>query len=961
MSNLRDALDEGPVLRSELRTFSNDAQIKGFSSLFSDYEALEVSTVFSYYNGIRGLNLTVTNADKIQKIRFAKGDVLDFVDELNEHPLVEFAEPNYIYKASLVPTDAFFDDQWYLENTGQNGGTVDVDIDATDAWDITVGDSSVIIAVIDSGADLDHPDLMNKYLRDGGQNIIGFDYANDDSIPEDDNGHGTHVSGIVGAEMNNNIGVVGACPACLIMPIKSLDSEGSGFVSDIIEGMNFALSNGADVINLSLGGGQASQSLQTVVDTAENQGVVITAAAGNDNVDTVFYPAGYDTVISVASSDRDDEKSSFSNYGSSINITAPGSAISSTYLNGGYAIINGTSMAAPVVAGSVGLLMSNNPSLSPLAIRDLLYNNSDDIYITNPSFTGELGAGRLNIYNALLADGAPTATPSNTTVPPTATSTDTSVPQVTATFTMTMIPSATPTLTPVNTNTPTISPTFTNTPSGFDIMHIVINEVNYHGTFETEDPDWIEIQNAGVTAVDIRNWWVCHRDTCRSIENLTLLSDNESYIIENQSEYFVFEAWEEFGDVGDISLFINENTTDAENIASYVQWGSSEDFGRAALAEQVGMWPQIEEDVYLFFPTYPEGRTLSRDESTLRIPRDETSYFAGLPTQGEQNIIFPLPTTTSTITNTFTPTSTITQTFSETPVISHTPSNTAIPSATDTPSVSLTPSNTLSPTITNTFTPSFTATPVNELCKCGFIITDELTIIRSSATYCGLQVCSYTGVTLQCDYGGWVEVSPMCAPKTATPTPITPSATPTHTFTPTATPNDTCPCETILDNNFDPVENALCGAQVCNFYNDSYVCDETGWKKVSIGRCEIEPTPTPKVIEDRQSVVQVLGPQEGETWNPGRFHRIVYDNDVEELIPGEKFISIITLTHGFTEIYSKRTYSREGRNDFYLYLSRNVPAGEYTITIEIIGSDGLIGVEYIPITVSSIPWIWTFF
>ena len=189
---------------------------------------------------------------------------------------VEYAEPNYMMYAVVSPDDPQFLQQWGLNNTGQSGGTPDADIDAPEGWDVTTGQTSTVIAVVDTGCDLNHPDLQGKF-------IAGHDFVNDDSDPQDDNGHGTYVAGILGAVTNNAKGGAGVLWQNQIMPLKVLGSDGSGSYEDVTSAIVYAADNGVDVVNMSLGGSDPSDTLLDAMEYAYNAGVVLVSATGNDN------------------------------------------------------------------------------------------------------------------------------------------------------------------------------------------------------------------------------------------------------------------------------------------------------------------------------------------------------------------------------------------------------------------------------------------------------------------------------------------------------------------------------------------------------------------------------------------------------------------------------------------------------------------------------------------------------
>jgi len=255
--------------------------------------------------------------------------------------------------------------------------------------------SGVKVAVIDTGIDYTHPDLDLNYAG-------GYDYVNDDDDPMDDNGHGTHVAGIIGAE-DNDIGVVGVAPGVSLYAVKVLDNRGSGWISDIIAGIDWAVENEMDVANLSLGGKGTSDALETAVQNAASEGVTLVVSAGNESDDAAYYvPAAYDEVITVSAiadfdglpgglggSKRygrgrfktvqaDDAFAYFSNYGQAVDLAAPGVDIYSTYAGGGYETMDGTSMAAPHVAGAAALYIAAHPGAVPSAVEQGLQNAGFD-------------------------------------------------------------------------------------------------------------------------------------------------------------------------------------------------------------------------------------------------------------------------------------------------------------------------------------------------------------------------------------------------------------------------------------------------------------------------------------------------------------------------------------------------------------------------------------------------------
>lgn len=342
----------------------------------------------------------------------------DTVKELSKNDKLEVVEANTIIKLDSVPNDPLFATQWHHQNTGQSGGTVGKDIKTVTAFDISQGSSSVVVAVIDSGVDITHPDLINNIYKNNLNQVVGYDFANNDNNPTDDNGHGTHIAGTVAANGNNNLGVTGVCPNCKIMPIKFMDASGNGSTANGISAINFAVANGAKILNLSWGSSGYSTSLQTAINNAYAAGVTVVAASGNENVTDYQFPADMNHVIAVSATDRNDLRAYFSNYSDRITVSAPGVEILSTFPaglnksslcgdstvapnNDGYGYCTGTSMASPVVAGVAALVKSQFPSYTPDQIAAKIITSSDNIDALNPNYKGLLGSGRVNSYRAL--------------------------------------------------------------------------------------------------------------------------------------------------------------------------------------------------------------------------------------------------------------------------------------------------------------------------------------------------------------------------------------------------------------------------------------------------------------------------------------------------------------------------------------------------------------------------------
>jgi len=336
-----------------------------------------------------------------------------------DDPDVEYAEPNYYRQTCVIPDDTDFDLLWGLHNTGQYvNSTVDADIDAPEAWDIATGNSDMVIAVLDTGVDYSHPDLSDNMwsntdetpdngIDDDGNGYVddvrGWDFFSNDKDPTDLNGHGTHVAGIAAAEGDNSIGITGVCWTAGIMPLRFLDADGYGTVADEISAIDYAIANGAHIINASFGSKYESQFERDAISRANSQGILFVAAAGNDshNNDTnKFYPASYNlpNIISVTATDQDDNLSWFSNYGpTTVDVGAPGVNIYSTSLDTGYRYMHGTSVATPHVTGLAALIWGYNSNLTHMEIKGIILNSVE----SKPSLIGStVTGGRINAFNA---------------------------------------------------------------------------------------------------------------------------------------------------------------------------------------------------------------------------------------------------------------------------------------------------------------------------------------------------------------------------------------------------------------------------------------------------------------------------------------------------------------------------------------------------------------------------------
>jgi thermitase len=395
--------------------------------------------------------IAAKNNDRVEdEIETVKGLVaIDDLDNANAETiaaqyaqmsdLVLYAEPNVEIKLDPTekisvksdtfdsenldtPNDPLFKEQWALSNNGQNGGKANADLAALKAWMKSRGSEDVVVAVLDTGVDFTHPDLVsNIWFRPDGvpqykddelgtfNDERGFNAADNQSDPMDDNGHGTHCAGIIGAEGDNDQGIVGINWKVQIMPLKFLGRGGFGTMKDAIEAINYAIDrkrNGVNVriISASWGSTAYSKALEEAIRAAGEEGILFVAAAGNNgtsNDKSPHYPSNYalPNVISVAALDRNDQLASFSNFGAkTVHIAAPGKEILSTWLNDDYREASGTSMATPYVSGVGALILSKDANLSVEKLREKLLKSVDKI----DSLNGKIeNGGRLNAAKAL--------------------------------------------------------------------------------------------------------------------------------------------------------------------------------------------------------------------------------------------------------------------------------------------------------------------------------------------------------------------------------------------------------------------------------------------------------------------------------------------------------------------------------------------------------------------------------
>jgi len=399
---------------------------------------------------------SLNNKLKVQSIKLTgnkkKGDtyILKFETDQDIYQLIklyqnsnlfEYVEPNFIGTGGgqqgllqTTPNDTYFSRQYGLLNDGTftlSIAVYDADIDMDLGWDIEQGDQSIIVAVLDGGTKLDHPEFSGRIWNNSNEvlngidddnngyidDIEGWDFVNSNNDPTDDNGHGTNVTGIIGANANNNLGYSGVDWNCKLMICKVTDQTGFGFYSWWTDAIYYAVDNGAKVINMSIGGSGFSITMQTAIDYAYNNGVTVVACMMNEDNNVTYYPAGYQNTIAVGSTNANDERSSpffwsassGSNYGSHIDVVAPGNYIyglnyqSNTNYNTYW---GGTSQATPLITGLSSLLLAQDPNRSPNDIRNIIRNTAED-QVGNISedilgFDNYYGYGRINAHQALL-------------------------------------------------------------------------------------------------------------------------------------------------------------------------------------------------------------------------------------------------------------------------------------------------------------------------------------------------------------------------------------------------------------------------------------------------------------------------------------------------------------------------------------------------------------------------------
>ncbi len=401
----------------------------------------DIDVISKYYNitAIKRIDLSIKNNLFVFLLQFpAEIDVNRLLDEYNQLDDIDYVELDYQSIGGGIqgfnPNDSYFDRQWGLKNQGNfslSPAVLGADIEMENAWDITQGSENVVVAIIDSGVNLNHPELAGRIWQNNqevaGNNfdddnnglvddVFGWDFVSEDNNPTDDLGHGTNIAGIVGANGNNSLGYTGIDMYCKLMILKVLNENNIAYYSWQSSAIYYAVDNGANVINISIGGTSISNLMEDAVQYAINNNVVVVACMMNTNSYDTYYPAAYDGVIAVGSTDPNDVRSepffwdqnSGSNFGDHISVVAPGNYIyglsyeSNTNYNTYW---GGTSQAAPAVAAVSSLLLSVDPSLTPSEIKSILENSAEDqVGAASEDIQGwdqYYGHGRLNAYNAL--------------------------------------------------------------------------------------------------------------------------------------------------------------------------------------------------------------------------------------------------------------------------------------------------------------------------------------------------------------------------------------------------------------------------------------------------------------------------------------------------------------------------------------------------------------------------------
>jgi len=371
---------------ADQRVTPSQTGIASLDGLNRKYTVQQISPVFTHLNLGDPIAIRYGLAGVFRLTVPAGTDIFAMIAEYQGDPAIAYAEPNRIYRITDFPTDTDFGKQWALHNTGQTGGRPDADIDAPEAWDIEKGKPTVLIAIVDTGVDYNHSELAGGRVRTD----MDKDFANNDDDAMDDHGHGTYCAGIAAANTNDARGIAGVCRGCQILPVKVLDSSGSGTAEGVAQGIQYAAQAGAQVISMSLGyppNCGCSHTVARAINYAFEGGSLLIAASGNDYDKTrLSYPAASPRVMSVGASDHYDQEADFSNRSQALDILAPGKDVYSLDHGGGYHTASGTSAATPHVSGVAGLVWSARPALTNVQVWWILYQSADGLPGTTTLF-----------------------------------------------------------------------------------------------------------------------------------------------------------------------------------------------------------------------------------------------------------------------------------------------------------------------------------------------------------------------------------------------------------------------------------------------------------------------------------------------------------------------------------------------------------------------------------------------
>lgn len=408
-------------------------------SVLVKFKPLIPSSLADAALSVQGLTtMSTVYGSEVRKVAVTPGQEIQTVAGLMSNPLVEYAEPDYLLQSMWAPNDTYYaSDQWNLRQINMEA-----------AWDITRGSSNVKVAVVDTGLNPDNPDRPVNIVSQWNQCIGG-------PALSDADGHGTHVSGIIAANTNNGIGVAGVAPGVSLMPV-GVECDGNISVSNAAAGVRYAADNGANVMNISLGTQEQSQTLQDAIDYAIGKGVLVVASAGNGYAsgNPIMYPAGFPGVLAVGASTHDLTRASYSEVQPYVSVVAPGGDasgaadsdsyhwIKSTYSTS-YASMAGTSQAAPHVAGLAGLILSINPGLTSAQVMSIITSTATDL--GPPGRDDEYGWGQIDAYAALVKTQSMPPAPSPTPI---------GTPVATPTPAQTATPNPMPTPTPIISNVP---------------------------------------------------------------------------------------------------------------------------------------------------------------------------------------------------------------------------------------------------------------------------------------------------------------------------------------------------------------------------------------------------------------------------------------------------------------------------------------------------------------------------